>query len=294
MKVLITGSSGMLAKDIINAFAKLDNITIHGIDQTSSPNCINYTQHLLDLTDMDTLYQLIQYINPDLIIHTAAIVNLKICEENFNLANKLHIESSRVLASTKVKIVYISTDSVFNGINGNYTEESIPDPLNNYARSKYLGELAVRANNPNHIIVRTNIFGYSNPLKGSLCEWAIKSFQNGKNIYGFDDVIFNAMYTKHLAAALLDLFQLDFRGIINIASSNYISKYDFVKYLAIKFDVPLKMISRTSVSNIDLKIARPHDTTLNIDRANQILIIPSVFEGIDQLYIDYNRELTNE
>jgi dTDP-4-dehydrorhamnose reductase len=294
MKVLITGSSGMLAKDIINSFAQTESTKIYGVDLIKSPSTYAIEQHVLDLTNLLDLEEMVRKIKPDLIIHTAAIVNLNTCEENYGLANKLHIDSSRVLASSKARIIYISTDSVFNGKKGNYTEESIPDPLNNYARSKYMGELAVQANNPNHLIIRTNIFGYNIPLKESLCEWAIKSFLRNEKISGFDDVIFNAIYTKQLAVLLLELSLAKITGIINIASNDFISKYDFIKYLASKFDIHQSFIKKTSVSCVNFRIDRPYNTTLNIDKAQQILKTPSIYESIDQLYLDYIKELKNE
>jgi dTDP-4-dehydrorhamnose reductase len=292
MKILITGSSGMLAKDIINELANNVRVIIHGVDLIENPNPNIHKQHTIDLSNIKKVEELINNIDPDIIIHTAAIVNLGVCEEDFNLAAKVHIDSSRVLAKSKARLIYISTDSIFNGETGNYNEENIPDPLNNYARTKYLGELAIQSNNINHVVVRTNIFGFNNPLKGSLCEWAIRSFNNNEKISGYSDVIFNAIYTKHLAVILVNLALNDFKGVLNIASNDFVTKYDFVKYLSAKFDVPNTEIGISEMSN--MKIKRPLNTTLNVDKAYQLFEIPSIYEGIDQLVIDYNKELKNE
>ena len=290
MKVLVTGSSGMLGKDIIDAFSKRDNIVLHGIDLVDKSDGKDNIHHKIDLTDQKELEACLEMIDPDLIIHTAAIVNLNTCEENMDLATKLHIDSSRTLALHKVKIVYISTDSIFNGETGFYTEKSVPDPLNNYARTKLLGEYAIRANNPEHIIIRTNIYGFNIPLKGSLCEWAIKSFENNENINGFHDVVFNAIYTKQLADIVIKLVTTDFTGTINIASEDCISKYDFVKYLASKFNMPDERVGSVSVDDFSFTIARPLNTTLNTDKAKKLFSIPSIYNGLDQLYMDYTKK----
>jgi dTDP-4-dehydrorhamnose reductase len=287
MKILITGSSGMLAKDIINELANDKGMIIHGADLIENPNPNIHKQHTIDLTSIKKVEELLNYIDPDIIIHTAAIVNLGVCEEDFNLAAKVHIDSSRVLSSHGARMIYISTDSVFDGKEGDYNEESIPDPLNNYARTKLLGENSVKANNPDHVIVRTNILGFNIPLKGSLCEWGIKSFENKENINGFDDVIFNAIYTKQLAQIILKLTTMEHTGTLNVASSDYISKYEFLKYLATKFDISEEGVEKTMSSDINFKIARPLNTTLNITKAKKMFSIPTIYDGIDQLFMDY-------
>jgi dTDP-4-dehydrorhamnose reductase len=287
MKILITGSSGMLANDIIDSFSKLQDVSIYGVDLQKSKNRNLTDQFLFDLTNLQKLKEVLSIIKPQLIIQTAAIVNLRLCEENNEIAHKLHVDTSRTLAASGTKIVYLSTDSVFNGIKGNYSETDIPDPVNNYARTKYLGELAISASNSNHIIIRTNIFGFNIPLKNSLCEWAIKSFESKEVISGFTDVKFNALYTKHLAELIKKLVLIDYQGIINLASKDFISKYDFIKYLGKKFNFSVNNLKQVSSTEVSFSVPRPTNTTLNTEKANHILKVPSIYEGLDELYIDY-------
>ena len=255
MKVLITGSSGMLAKEIIRSFSRDDTYNLYGVDIVESANSYkDYRENILDLTHIDDLERLLGEIDPDLIIHCAAIVNLNVCETDPDFANRLHIEVSRTLANHGSKIFYISTDSVFNGIKGNYSETDIPDPINNYARSKYLGELAIRANNSNHGILRTNIFGFTFPLKGSLAEWGLKSFQNQETINGFTDVMFNAIYTGHLSESILELVRIDYSGLLNVASGTIVSKYEFLQYLAEQSKIPGAIVKESLMSEIKFKI----------------------------------------
>lgn len=294
MKILVTGSSGMLGKDIISAFTNIEEYDVYGIDIVDGISNKNYTHHTVDIRNDDALLNILKIIDPDLIVHAAGIVNLETCETNVDLANAIHVNSSRILASFNVRIIYISTDSVFNGYQGNYSEESIPDPLNNYARTKFLGEYAVRANNDNSVIIRTNIFGYNMPLKSSICEWAIKKFENGIQIEGFDDVLFNAIYTKHLSKIITELAVIDFTGIINVASLNFISKYQFLNYLASKFEFPEKRVLKSLSSSNNAQILRPQNTTLNIGMAKNIFSIPSIYSGVDDMYSDYLKGKNNE
>jgi len=293
--VLITGVSGMLGKEIFYAFTNQDNV-VYGADLQESDVIPHQFQFIGDLTDKDFTNYILGKIKPDIIIHCAAIVNLALCEKDTKLAHNLHVEVARWFAEYRTgdaKLIYISSDSVFDGQKGNYSESDIPNPLNYYAKSKLEGENVTRLN-PNHIVVRTNIFGFNIPLRNSLAEWAIKNFESSNNISGFDDVIFNAIYTKHLAEILVEAVNLDIKGTINIASGDYVSKYDFLQYMACKFKFAKEKIGKTLMKDLDFEITRPLNTTLNIYKAKKYFSIPSIFEGIDQMYIDYTKTKENE
>ena len=295
LRVLITGSSGMLGKDVFVRFSKA-GFRVFGVDQVKSLLLPEESQIIGDITDNEFVSLVLKKVNPHIIIHCAAIVNLNACEENHDLAFSLHVEATKNLAQYKAggtKVIYISTDSVFDGKKGNYAETDMPNPLNYYAKSKLEGENAAKLN-PNYIVVRTNIFGFNIPLRNSLAEWAIKNFESSNNISGFDDVIFNAIYTKHLAGILVEAVNLDIKGTINIASGDYVSKYDFLQYMACKFKFAKEKIGKTLMKDLDFEITRPLNTTLNINKAKKYFSIPSIFEGIDQLYIDYTKTKENE
>ena len=142
MKLLITGSSGMLGKEIFKAFAKENKYKVFGVDKLANNEISANEQIIGDLTDYHFLDDLLKDIDPDIIIHCAAIVNLKTCEDNKALTESLHVEVPKKLVEfnpEKLKLLYISTDSIFDGITGNYSEEDKPNPLNYYAKTKLLG-----------------------------------------------------------------------------------------------------------------------------------------------------------
>jgi len=287
---MVTGSNGMLGKEIVKTLLKRTSSRIHGVDIKENVDPIpGLIEHVIDLTDISLLNDAISIIKPDIIIHTAAIVNLKSCEDDFGLARRLHVDVSRVLAKTNANIIYISTDSIFNGSKGYYNEVDIPDPLNNYAKTKYLGELAIQANSQNYIIIRTNIFGFNLPLKSSLAEWGLKSLANSEIIHGYTDVIFNPLYTKHLAIGIWQLIELNFIGIINIAGTTPISKYEFLRYLAKFAGYDNNLIRRSISKEINGAAPRPLKTVLNTAKASNLILLPSTQSGIEQLAIDYKK-----
>lgn len=293
-KILITGCNGMLGNDLVNTLVCNSNYNLFGIDRLCNPHSSkNINQVFFDITDSSLLKKTVNNINPDIIIHLAAIVNLNICEDNFLMAKSLHADTTRNLANHGYRIIYISTDSIFNGEQGNYTEKCIPDPLNNYAISKLMGEYAVRANNKNHLIIRTNIFGFNNPLKGSLAEWALSSLNKGEAISGFTNVMFNAIYTKQLAQIISKLIMTDLHGIINIASTTAISKYDFLLDIAETAGYPKSIVKKAEMAN-NSKIMRPLNTSLCVDYAKTLVKLPTIESGIKDLVTDFKKEYNNE
>ncbi len=290
-KILITGTSGMLGKDIYAIFSNSDKFQVFGIDKIKSSQIPIESQFIGDLTNPNFLLNILNKVNPDIIIHCAAIVNLQLCETNKFLANSVHVEATELMAlfnPSETKFLYISTDSVFDGITGNYLETDQTNPVNYYAESKLLGEEATQKN-PNHLIIRTNIFGYSIPLRKSLAEWAINSFNQKKRISGFTDITFNAIYTKYLATILLKLVEENTTGIVNVASKNSISKYSFLKYLVAIYTGEVELVEGVISDKINPNIKRPKNTSLNISKLLKITDAPTIEEGLDELVKDYLR-----
>jgi len=149
-----------------------------------------------------------------------------------------------------------------------------------------LGEKAATINS-NHLIIRTNIFGFNMPLRNSLAEWAIENLENGNEITGFDDIRFNAVYTKHLAKYVRILSSLNVTGLYNVASKNSVTKYDFVSLIAKELGVAEKLVIRGSSKEINFKINRPLNTTLNTKKVEHYIALPTIEEGISEMILDY-------
>ena len=146
MKVGVTGASGMLGSVLITQLSK--SYTVFATSRRKGVEGINIKWDCFDLTDSSLLTSWLESIKPDLVIHCAAIVDVDFCENNFSLANKLHAKSTELIAnylnSNKGRLIYISTDSVFDGKKKiAYRESDLVSPLNVYAKTKILGEKAL-------------------------------------------------------------------------------------------------------------------------------------------------------
>ena len=251
---------------------------------------------ICDISDNQILNDVLLKVQPNIIINCAAIVNVDQCEEDKEFAFRVNSKVNEVLAlcnTNKAKLVYISTDSIFNGEKGNYSETDDVEPLNYYAETKLKGEQLILKNNKEALIIRTNIYGFhSEGAQSSLCEWAISNLNENISINGFEDVYFNPLYTKQLAQIVYELIQIDCKGIINVASNNYLSKYEFLIYLCDVFGFDRKLIKKDKIDNFVFKAKRPKNTTLNIKRLNSIGKYDiSIINGLNMLKSDYERSL---
>ncbi len=214
----------------------------------------------------------------DSFFHCAALVNVNLCEMDSAFALKSNAEYTKLLFNSVIsqKYFYISTDSVYEGSNGNYFETDFPKPLNSYAMSKLKGELEVQKAINNYYIIRTNIFGKNSKNKESLFEWAESQLSQGNNLNGYSNVYFNPLSVWHLADILIEILNknIDF-GIYNIGSSEFISKYDFLirvaNFLGFSNDLikPVQFEIKKGIA------PRPLNTTINTSK------IKNIVNGID-------------
>jgi len=294
--ILIIGSNGMLGKDITKYFLNCDEYNVYTINRHKDDKISEENSFICDISDNEILKDILLKVQPDIIINCAAIVNVDQCEEDKEFAFSVNSKVNEILAlynGNKTKLVYISTDSMFNGEKGDYSEIDDVEPLNYYAETKLKGEQLILKNNKEALIIRTNIYGFhSQGVQSSLCEWAIENLSKDISINGFDDVYFNPVYTKQLAQIIYELIQKDCKGIINVASNNYLSKYDFLVHLCDIFGFDRKLVKKDKIDNFKFKAKRPKNTTLNIKRLNSIGEYDvSIINGLNMLKSDYERSL---
>ncbi len=255
----------MLGKQFLHLFEG-DSKNIHTLNRSDG-----------DLFDFEFIKSFVQDIKPDVIIHCLADTNLERCERNQKETLLLHCGLTHCLSSFGSKMVYISTSSVV-------------DPSNFYDKSKLLGEKICLLNNQDNLVIRTNIYGCKSSSGNSLFEWAFRSFNEKKQITGYSDVYFNAIYTKQLVKAIQELLQSKHCGIINIAGDYSISKYDFLKKICKIFDFDESLLKKGKSPASDF-VKRSKDITLNIQEAKEKYnICLNLNEGLLELKKDLEKK----
>ena len=246
-----------------------------------------------DLCKADFINE-ISVINYDIVIHCAALVNLNLCEDDYKLAEAIHVTASKnlALANQDAIFIYISTDSIFNGEPIKRTEIDEVEPLNNYALTKYLGGKAVRENHAKTYDLRLNIYGFKEPLGTSLFEWAYGSLLKNQPINGYDNVSFNPLYAGQIATVILNFIQNQPAfGIYNLACNHGLSKYEFVMKMAKAFDLDVSLIAKFSANFENAKVNRPYHTLLSTNKLRSTFpnLDLSFKSGFKQLEKDINK-----
>ena len=284
-KLLITGSSGMLGSNIVSELG--EKYEVFGTYK-NFPNPTLKNQVKIDLTDLDRVRTMVDSVNPDFVVHCVALTNVDACEENYILARATNAFATKNLVSSlrsETRFIYISTDSIFDGKRGKYSEANIPHPLNNYAKSKLEGEQFVKQQS-NYVIIRTNIFGWNCvERRESFVEWVYNNLRKKKPIKMFTDVIFSPITVNTLSSFIDKLLNMDFVGTLNIGSVDPISKYDFGILLADLFNLDKSSITPVKVDTFRFKAKRPKNTSLNVSKAKDIFgFLPTIEDELKKFY----------
>jgi dTDP-4-dehydrorhamnose reductase len=217
--------------------------------------------------DASATAKLVTAIRPTHIIHCAAATNIDWCEEHPAQAEQVNAQASAFLAGLacefKAQFVYISTDAVFDGKQGNYSESDEPAPLNAYARSKLQGEQEVLRLCPSALVARVNIYGWNGQNKLSLAEWILEQLAAGKQVPGFTDVHFTPMLANDLAEVLLAMLDRKLVGLYHVVGSERVSKFEFARRVAAVFGFDPERVLPTRAAEAGLRAVRPPDISLN-------------------------------
>jgi dTDP-4-dehydrorhamnose reductase len=292
MRILITGASGMLGAALVKFFS--NDFEVFGTgnsDFNEAPS--NYK--IFDLLN-DSYDELIEWSNPDLIIHSGALTNGNFCDVNPSLAFDINgVSVKKILDATesRVKIIYISTDAVFPSSLHLAKEKDFVFPENIYGKSKEIGEFFLLNSDRNYTIVRTTIVGLNeNKNKSGFVEWILNASKSNQEITLFDDVLFNPISIWELAEELLFLINSNTKSseTLHIAGAQVCTKYEFGKLLLEEFNFSTDYMQKGSISMFKNRAKRCTDQTLDSKfyqkKYNRNL--PSLLGTIKTLKKNYN------
>ena len=295
MKICVTGANGMLGSPLITHLSK--SYRVFATSRGKGVEGKNIKWDCFNLTDFTLLNEWLEAINPDVVIHCAAVINVDLCEDNINLAMKLHFETTKVMAyyldSNGGRLIYISTDSVFDGKKQDaYCESDLVNPLNVYAKTKIMGEKSVQSMN-NGLVLRTNIIGWTQDNKNSFAEWVLSNLNGNVPFNLFYDVYFSPLNVYDLSFIIAKIIEKPIFGLYHCGSSDNISKYDFGIKMAEIFQLSDSNINRVSVDSIDSKVTRPKNMALNCNKlANKLQYdIPFAIDSIVRMKNQYDTQL---
>lgn len=235
----------------------------------------SYSNYIkMDIRNIESVENVVKKINPDLIINCAALTDIDNIERDSKNAYEVNAYGaeniSKIASKYSKRLIHISTDSVFDGKKGNYLESDKPNPINEYSKSKKLGEDLIKENLDDHVIVRTNFYGNYNRKK-FLFNWIIENYKQKKKFNGFTNIFFNPLEIENLSLSLLELSELKYTGILHMGSNKIYSKYEFAKIIGEKLEYNSKLLSKKEVKDEEFIAKRPHNTTLSNKLSKKII-----------------------
>ncbi len=265
MQYLITGGTGYLGSTLIR-HARARGIAVAATyHQQTPPAFPGVTWHFLDLRDPASVHALIAEVRPAVIIHTAfRQYDPDLMAITGDGAG--HIAAAAAQAGSR--LIHMSSDVIFDGEKqGRYTEDDPPSPITDYGRAKARAEALVQAHCANAAIVRTSLIYGFNPLdRQSAFALAVARGERTEKL--FRDELRCPIFVEDLAAALLDLAQREYRGIIHFAGAETLSRYEWGRLLAQAHGLDPDRIA--SAFSADSPVRRPRNCALDISRALQL------------------------
>lgn len=275
MKILITGSNGLLGQklvELIVADQKHELIaTARGENRLPHKDAYKYIS--LDITDEQAVNQVIGSEKPDAIIHTAAMTNVDQCETEKENCWKLNVDAVQYLIkaseANNTFLVHLSTDFIFDGENGPYTEEDEPNPISYYGESKLAAEKLLTESNIQWAIARTVlVYGIAHDMsRSNIILWVKKSLEDSKGINVVDDQWRSPTLAEDLAQGCLLITEQKAEGIYNISGKNLMTPYEMAIQTADYFKLDKSFITKTDGSKFKQTAKRPPKTGFILDKA---------------------------
>jgi dTDP-4-dehydrorhamnose reductase len=276
MKLLVTGMNGFVAGSII-AHARKD-WEIHGVDVTEPfglPEDVH--SYKVDLLDKALVSDLFSRVKPDAVIHTAAIANIDVCENNKDLAWKVNVGITENIAKFckeyGAKMIVCSTDSVFDGEKGYYTEKDEPHAVNYYAETKVAAEKIVLGSSEKNIVTRLAlVMGLPVLGKGnSFLADTIEKLGKGESVKFPENEIRTPIDVVTLGSALAELAGCSYGGIVHLSGNTRINRYEMAVQIAEKLGFSKNLIESTDSNAMPGRAPRPNDASMDNSLAKRLL-----------------------
>src|SRR6185295_4518394 len=256
MKILLTGANGLLGRHLVKKLAEKGYEVIATAKGESKINSIGNGKVKflsLDITDGAAVNKLMNEVKPDVLLHTAAMTQVDECELNKIDCWNTNVTATRFLIDsakeTKSRIIFISTDFVFDGLHGPYKEEDEPNPVNYYGSTKLAAEKAVIQSGLDWAIVRT-VLVVGNTADGqrqNILTWVKEKLEKGEKIKVVDDQVRTPTYVEDLADGIILVLEKNKKGIFHIAGKDTLTPYQIASETATYLKLDNKLIERASI-----------------------------------------------
>ena len=287
IKVIITGSNGLLGQSLLNLLSEeKEKYEVYGFSKgINRSGREDFTYVSIDITNEENLRKSIKEIQPDFIINTAAMTQVDDCENNKQACDILNVDVvkwlSEIAEEINAHVIHISTDFIFDGVKGNYKETDTPNPISYYGLSKLKSEKVLTSSNINFTILRTilvygKVFDMS---RSNIVLWVKQMLEEGKEITIVDDQYRTPTYVLDLAMACKISMDKKATGIFNISSNKLMSVFEITQEIAEVFNLDKSLLKPISTSTLNQTAPRPAKTGFDLSKTNRELnFYPKTFK----------------
>ena len=272
MKILITGANGLLGQKLVDLFNE------KGIDYLATARGNNRNKAVksyatMDLQNYPEVQQVVQAYGPQIIIHTAAMTQVDQCEAEKELCWSLNVEVVQNLAvlcsEQSIHLVHLSTDFIFDGADGPYCEDDLPNPVNYYGECKLAAEEYLINSKTSHTILRTIlVYGVTADMsRSNIILWVKKSLEAGKEIQVVDDQFRTPTLAEDLAQGCLLAAEQKAQGVFHISGKDLLTPYDMAQMTAEYFKLDKKLIKRANSKTFTQPAKRPLKTGFDLKKS---------------------------
>ena len=282
-RIIVTGSSGLLGRSLLRLLR--DDYEVTGIDREGG---VNPSDLVVDLSQKAPTVASIVRIAPRVLVHTGAQTDVDLCESDRGLAKRANVDGTANVAEgcAKVgaKLIFISTDYVFDGERGNYRESDQPNPIDFYGVTKLEAE-QIAATLSNSLIIRTSVLYGWHPDKLNFATWILKGLSEHQSLRIVKDHINSPTFSDNLAVAIRVAIERNIRGVLHVAGSERISRFDFARRIARQFDLDERLLVPVKMSDLNWIAKRPRDSSLYVGKAEKELGIElfGVERGLEEM-----------
>jgi dTDP-4-dehydrorhamnose reductase len=285
-RILVTGVSGFLGRHV--ALRLRDRHRVVGTYREHALTLDGCVTRALDIADPAGVAALCRELQPDVIVHTIALSDVDRCERDPDVADRVNVQGTahvaQAAADVGARLIYISTDQVYDGANGDYNETDTPRPLMVYGRTKLEGERRATAICSDVVILRLALmYGWGSPTRATFIDWMVARLRAGQELPLFIDQYRTPLYVVQGAEVIGRLIEApEIRGVFNLGGGERLDRYAFGIKVCEVFDLPQRYLKPIEMAAVGPTTPRPPDCSLNSAKISALLQITpmTVEEGL--------------